>query len=373
MRKRSELKYSALVVAVSVFVACGAVHSQPNDTGARPRAGLDMVVTDAAGKPVTGLSAQDFTLLDKGKPQKILTFHPMNEVLSGGVNAITTSEVMILIDTQNTRALDTDSNGDRYTENTGQEYVAYERQQVGLFLRKNNGQLPYPVSVLIYGQNGAKPIAPPSRDGNALAAVLEKTNPTQQVFRESQAYYGAVERMQLSLKTLGSLALESAQRPGRKVLIWISPGWPILQATEAETNAKQSKALFSGIVTVSTTLRQARMSVYAIDPNRDPGFNSSGWFRYTGYVKPVTRWKDATVGNMALQVVAEQSGGLAINGTDQVLSDQIARYGAEGTSGYLLSFEVAAGSDSDEYHDLKVTVDKPGLKVRARSGYYAQP
>ena len=337
-------------------------------------AGLDLVVTDPAGKPVTGLSAQDFTLLDRGKPQKILTFHPQNEMVPGaGLNPLTTSEVMILIDTENTKPLDTNNNGDRYAQTTGQEYVAYERQQVGLFLRKNSGKLDYPVSVLIYDQNGAKAIAPASRDGNALAAALDKANPTLQIFRQSQAYYGDVERMQLSLKTLGSLALDAAKRPGRKVLIWISPGWPFLQATEAQTDAKQSKALFNGIVTVSTALRQARMSVYAIDPNKDPAFNSSGWFRYTGYVKPVTRWKDAAVGNMALQVVAEQSGGLAINGTDQVLSDQIARYSAEATSGYLLTFEMAPADDKDEYHDLKVTVNKPGLKVRARSGYYAQP
>jgi hypothetical protein len=28
---------------------------------------------------------------------------------------------------------------------------------------------------------------------------------------------------------------------------------------------------------------------------------------------------------------------------------------------------------ADEYHSLKITVDKPGLTVYTRSGYYDQP
>lgn len=35
---------------------------------------LDVVVTDNSGKPVSGLRREDFSLLDNGEPQKIISF-----------------------------------------------------------------------------------------------------------------------------------------------------------------------------------------------------------------------------------------------------------------------------------------------------------
>lgn len=41
---------------------------------------LDVVVTDPAGKPVSGLKAADFAVLDKGQPEKIVSFHAYDRV-----------------------------------------------------------------------------------------------------------------------------------------------------------------------------------------------------------------------------------------------------------------------------------------------------
>src|SRR5216684_6908750 len=40
---------------------------------------LDVSVTKADGEPVSGLSREDFELLDEGLPQKILSFHAFSE------------------------------------------------------------------------------------------------------------------------------------------------------------------------------------------------------------------------------------------------------------------------------------------------------
>lgn len=50
------------------------VHSSATPAVSGGRIRLDVVVTDKAGKPVTGLQAQDFTLLDNKNPQKIVYF-----------------------------------------------------------------------------------------------------------------------------------------------------------------------------------------------------------------------------------------------------------------------------------------------------------
>jgi hypothetical protein len=40
---------------------------------------------------------------------------------------------------------------------------------------------------------------------------------------------------------------------------------------------------------------------------------------------------------------------------------------------YVLSYDAAPAKAANEYHGVQVQVDKPGLKVRSRTGFYAQP
>src|SRR5277367_5887589 len=48
--------------------------AQPSDP-VDSRLVFDVVVTDKSGKAITGLEEKDFTLLDNGHPQKILSFY----------------------------------------------------------------------------------------------------------------------------------------------------------------------------------------------------------------------------------------------------------------------------------------------------------
>jgi PleD family two-component response regulator len=41
---------------------------------------LDVMVTDPTGKPVSGLKAADFAVLDKGQPEEIVSFHAYDRV-----------------------------------------------------------------------------------------------------------------------------------------------------------------------------------------------------------------------------------------------------------------------------------------------------
>jgi VWFA-related protein len=319
---------------------------------------LDAVVNDADGKPVSGLTAQDFTVLDDGKPLKIATFHQINELASGTyAKPDTAMEVMILFDTVNASVED----------------VGYERQQVADFLRANGGRLAQPVTLIFFNGKGAVKVGPASRDGNALAAALEKADANRRPIRRSEAFYGAVERLQLSLDTLGSLITENAHKPGRKMLIWISPGWPLLPGTDSWTDDKQTRTLFQEIVAMSTGLRLSRMVLYSIDPVRNPGSDSLRWFRYKEYVKGVSSPKKALAGNLSLEVLAEQSGGQALNYTTDYMSGEIAKAISGASADYFLSFAAPAAAHKDEYHSLKITVDRPGAVVHTRTGYYNQP
>src|SRR6202035_3916447 len=70
----------------------------------------------------------------------------------------------------------------------------------------------------------------------------------------------------MSIKTLMSLVSYEEKRPGRKLMIWFSPGWPLLSGPNIQLSDKDEHKIFSSIVAASTGLRQARITLYSIDP-----------------------------------------------------------------------------------------------------------
>jgi VWFA-related protein len=157
------------------------------------------------------------------------------------------------------------------------------------------------------------------------------------------------------------------------LLLWISPGWPLLIGTDASTDSTQTGKFFAAIVALSTLLREARITLYGINPTRVAGNGALEWYRYEGYLKPVAKANNAAVGDLSLQVLAQQSGGQAVGFGNDYLSGEIATAVADADNYYYLSFDAPRADREDEYHALKITLNQPGLTVRTRSGYYDQP
>jgi hypothetical protein len=113
---------------------------------------LDVVVTNHAGKPVSGMDRVDFTLLDNGRSEKIVSFHAF-----GGINAQPNppAALILLIDTRN----------------VPKETASDVRRGVEKFLRRNS--LTEPVTIYSLEGTGFWLEAGPSLDGNALAAAVE--------------------------------------------------------------------------------------------------------------------------------------------------------------------------------------------------------
>ncbi len=208
---------------------------------------LDVVVTDKSGKPVPGLQQQDFTLLDNKQPQKILSFEA---VQGGAATAAPPVEVVLLVDEVNTN----------FT------YVSIGRAQIEKFLKRDGGELPRPASLAVLSDSGLAMSNVTTRDGNALAAELSQNKAGLRTITRSQGIYGADDRIGLSLNALQQLADYEAPRPGRKLVIWISPGWPLLSGPREELTDKDQQRLFNNIVGLSDRLRQARITLYSVDP-----------------------------------------------------------------------------------------------------------
>jgi VWFA-related protein len=313
---------------------------------------LDVVVTDKSGKPIPGLEQQDFRLLDNKQPSKILSFAA---ITGGPAAADPPVEVILLVD----------------EVNASFRAVSSARQEIEKFLKQNGGELERPTSLVFLSDSGIQSTSS-SRDGNALAAQLNQNKNGLRIIGRIQGFYGAGDRVQLSLHALEQFADYESTTPGRKLVIWISPGWPLLSGPRIDLSSKEDQSLFKTIVALSDALRQARITIYSIDPL---GLADSGGLRalrYENYVKGVKKASQVNIGNLGLQVLAVQSGGRVFDYNNDV-AGEIATSIADAHTFYVLSFEGLPGDGPNEYHALSVKIDKPGLTARTRTAYYAQP
>jgi VWFA-related protein len=314
---------------------------------------LDVIVTDAAGKPATGLGPTAFRLLDNGQPRRILSFRSYD---GAQVKPEPPVEAILLVDMANLPF----------------DQVAFTRRELGRFLRENGGRLAQPTTLLVLTDTGIRVQPRPSVDGNALAAVVDKLSGNIRTINAAQGTGGDLERFQLSVRQLSTIADNEAHRPGRKLLIWVGPGWPMLDSAQFSFTEKDREHYFGGIVQLSTRLREARITLDSVAP-LDSGVNAgTRTFLYQSFLKPVTSARQADSGNLALKVLATETGGLIL-GPDNDLTGQIDRCVADAGAFYRISFDPPHAEHADEYHDLKVELKDPELTARTFTGYYNQP
>jgi VWFA-related protein len=250
--------------------------------------------------------------------------------------------------------------------------VAYEREEIKKFLTANGGKLAHPVSLVFFSDEGTQVQTVPSADGNGLSAAIDQHVTALRSIRRSTGVYGAEDRLQLSLNTLESIATKAAASPGRKLVLWVSPGWPLLSGPHIELTTKQEQNVFSSVVRITTALRKANVTLYSIDPL---GLADAGGIRtiyYREFLKGMSSPKNAQLGNLALQVFATQTGGQVLFGSNSI-HDLLARCMADANAFYVLTIPEAPSDRGNDYHEVDVKVGTPGLTARTRTSYYAQP
>jgi len=311
---------------------------------------LNVVVTDTSDKPVPGLQQSDFQILDNGQPQKIASFRAI-----AGRTTQPPVEVILLLDTMNPSFQD----------------VAIERQGIDKFLHQNDGRLTLPVSIVFLADSGVK-INQASLDGNALATDLAKLQTPIRTFEPAQGSNGWLERMQRSIRTLTQLTTYESTRPGRKLLLWIGPGWPLMNGPTSLLTAQDQMRFFNSIVDVTNNLRKVRMTLYSVAPlNLSQGTGLRN-FAYQNFLKGIENASQANSPNLAVQVLSYQSGGLVL-GQSGDLATQINRCIADADAYYEISFDAGPAVGSTQYHKLEIKLQPPNLIARTNKGFYLRP
>ncbi len=333
--------------------ASSPARSLPLPGSANRKITLVVQVDNKLGKAIRGLQEQDFTVLDDKQAQKIVAFQAINSEAPAAMDPPV--EIVLVVDAVNARF----------------RGIGYERDEIRKFLLQNGGKLPRPVSLVMFTETETK-INGASLDGNAVAQALDQYETGLRSADVTHGgFYSAIERINMSTTALLSIAEYAKKKPGRKLVIWMGPGWPMFGPQYNNLTSKTAQYLFDLAVQMSTELRQAHVTLYSIDPR---GVNEAGELRnrwYENFLKGAKSPSQVLPGSLGLQVLAIQSGGRVFNSSND-LTQAIADSFADAEAYYVLSFDSLPADHADEYHALEVKVDKPGLTARTNTGYYDQ-
>ncbi|MGB9032813.1 MAG: VWA domain-containing protein [Acidobacteriaceae bacterium] len=310
---------------------------------------LSVEVTDKAGHPIPGLQETDFTVLDDRKPAPLRFFYAHES----GVADPGAESMILLID----------------EVNEDLSAVTFERDQIEKFLRSNQGRLPAPLSIVMLSETELTPIAEASADGNLLAEeFLHWEGHARPV--PPTADWGAEERWQESQQALDKILRYEARRPGRKLLLWIGPGWSLFTAPDVPIDEGEQKRWMDLIVNASTRLHEAQVTLYSVDPlGVGTGLEDSRW---QALLKPVRKPDQAYLGDLALQVLATQSGGQVVDSSND-LASELMQCLNDASAWYTLVIAAQSSEQPNTWHDVQVKVDRPGAVARTIDGYYAHP
>ncbi len=303
---------------------------------------LDVVVT-SGNKPVAGLAAQDFVVTDNKKPVANLTVAPSSE-----------TNIVLVFDTQNGKITD----------------APKMVRDLKTFFGHNGGKLQHQVMLIINGRSGQQ-ISESTTDGAKLIAFLGSATTTQvSSMVDAAGPDGEIQRLDKGMHALTDvLNTDVVRAPGRKMVIWMGRSWPFPDIGDMTVASEDS--IFRQVVQQSRDVIRNRVILYNADSNSsaDADYHPARW---QGFQKPPTSAKGIELGDLALEVMAVQSGGQVLNATNN-LSEDLERFSADADNFYTITFDETQATKPNEYHPLAIKMAKPEVIARMRTGYYAQP
>jgi VWFA-related protein len=379
----SQMRFGAVFLAGVVAVA-GARQDKPAQTF---RTGIDLLqldvsVLDKDRHPVQGLSADDFTVLVDGLPRPVVALRAVDLpkpvpssapwIRDVAPDVATNTHpggrvVVIMIDdgsffnlpdadvwtVQKTRALaraalnelgPDDLAAVVYTENNhaAQSFTTDRRRLLTAI----------DTSVIFPGATAST-----RGDDSSMPAI---TGSQRALMADSQGVIrGSCSCGVCSIEALGRVAESLRSLPQqRKIVIYISAGvsvdismGPFVPLPSAFSSSLEAceRQKHEAMLDAFRQAQLSNVTIQAMDPK---GLKSGG-----------TRVE-------FLRTMAEATGGRAVVNRNDV-EEQVPAVIAESSSYYLLAVESPVTKDDGRLHPIQVRVNRPGLEVRTRNGYYA--
>ncbi len=383
-------------------------------------------VTDHYGRPVRGLKKQDFVLKSDGTPQRIALFE---EVQSASVPASTPPPV---VEKAAAHAPATFSNA-RATEipqqlvilaldsvNTPAPLQGWTRDQLIKYLQANPPRQPTEVVAITY--DGLRQVQAFTTDTAALIDSVRKmrshitandqdeplmshmdqsgridtygslVRAAQQ--READKAAANIDTGSATLRSFEQLAWAYSGVPGRKTVLWLTTGFPIVQevpdgpamlgrmstrtgAPSRLSGSHLSNELLPEFQRAFTAMNKADVVVYPVDVNGlptdsmwDPSLPGAMFVHSEmSHLYPGLQMPGPTSGSEGMKELAHRTGGKSCTAGNSV-SFCLDQALAESSDYYLLGFYVSQQGRKLGWHKLKVSLEVDHGEVRARNSYY---
>jgi VWFA-related protein len=379
---------------------------------------VSVIANDKSG-PVTDLTAQDFSVIEDGKPQKLAAFAFEKPVLSESSEEKAGKSLppdvytnrpsylrpsgpltILLLDGLNTEARDQIYFRREmllYLESqvkTGQRLAVYLlgeqlhllqdftsdpellRSAIESFTPRRSQEL----------QEDENFVPPPPVDPHGAAAYLEMLRTLKQLAAD-RGETTANQRVATTLGALRTIARSLAGYPGRKNLVWVSGSFPLTYAPDLALSTEPSRIVFyrtyqREIRQTANIMGDAQISIYPVDPRGLVGAEIMDASKpltdelgkaYTGTTlgQTISRSSDARLNAQAsMEEVADLTGGRAfLNRND--IDNAVALSVADGSSYYTIAYYPANKAWHGEFRKISVRVARKGVRLRYRSGYFA--
>ncbi len=363
------------------------------------------VVVHHKNEPVTDLKKEDFEILDQGVKQQVATFSmdtaelapavaqsraklvmPMNtftnriELKPTTPNAVT----VLLLDGLNTKWED--------QVRVKHQMIAFLKQmrpedRVAIYELGNQLRILHDFSgdteSLIRVANKQR-----SRINTEVAASEpedpntgdEQLDQWMAAADQKIADFQVINRVQSTLSGLEAIANHLARLPGRKNLVWISSGFPfsigldIMSQPDANTVDTRERRDFSPeLEKAARAVNAANLAIYPVDAR---GLVAMPDFSATKRGAPPQNPANSKAmealyqTQSTMQIIAARTGGKAYtNSNDLKGAIRAAMDDAKVT--YTIGYYPTHNNWDGKWHELKVKVNRPGVNVRARAGYFA--
>ena len=312
-----------------------------------------VIVIGAKGEPVLDLQQKDFHILDDGVEQMIEAFELGGEQLSVVLVFETSSRIAPLLPAIQKSAI-------VFTQTvvgpSGEAAVLSYDNSVNTLLPFNtdNDKIEKTIATLQPGNSGAR-----LYDAMASAVGLLRGRPSGQ--RRAIVVVGEAGDSG-SEQRLGRV-LRDAQLAN---IVIYSVG---LSTTAAGLRSQPSQA-GPAPATPPGTFGGPSFPGTAQTPTSQQQYG--GNIDLLGLAEWAVRNATAVVKDRPLELAATATGGTYQSAfRDSKIENAVDAIGGELNSQYMLSYR-PTGSDAPGYHQIKVSVDRPGVKVRTRPGYYLE-
>jgi VWFA-related protein len=344
---------------VAVFAIAGLLAAAPAAQQSPPGRGtpqfrtgvevveVDVSVLDARRQPVRGLTAADFTILENGRPQDLVSFtaidvSPPQPVRTGWIRDVAPDVRSNLASADRLVVLVLDDAQVRFAP---QHTRAVKDMARRVIERLGPDDL---VSVVFTRDNrGAQPF---TDDRQRLLTAVETFHggyDTAAGFAQSYFYLGSL----LTLRYVAESLYDAAQR--RKLVIYLSPGVP-LEGSDSDAFRRRQETQ-----RLVEEARRANVTIYGLDPSGLGGLDGEGG----GPIGSVQRQA-----NDFLLTIAERTGGRALVNRNDLVAGVDEVFG-ENASYYLLGYRSNNADAGSKFRTIEVRANRPGVTVRARSGY----